>query len=49
MTSKADRQDEAKELYSQAANCYKVSQKWEKAVECYLRCVECETEESDTA
>jgi hypothetical protein len=34
--------DEAKELFSQAANCYKLSQNWEKAVEAYLKCVDCE-------
>ena len=43
--------DEAKELYSQAANCYKLSKNWERAVESYLKCVECTSEEdsSDTA
>lgn len=34
--------DEAKEIFSQAANCYKIAQQWDRAVECYLKCVECE-------
>jgi hypothetical protein len=49
MTSKSERLDDAKELYGQAANCYKVSSNWEKALECYLKCIECEIEEGDQA
>ena len=49
MNSKQDRLDEAKELFSDAANCYKVSQQWEKAVQCYLKCAECEEKEQDCA
>jgi len=47
--SKADRQDEAKELFQQAANCYKMSKNWERAVDSYMRCAQCEPEEADGA
>ena len=40
--SKQDRMDEAKEIFQQAANCFKLSQQWKRATECYLKCVECE-------
>ena len=50
MSPKADRQDEAKELYGQAANCYKLSKSWDKAVDCYLKCIELGPEnDSDNA
>ena len=41
--------DEAKELYTQAANCFKLSHDWERASECYMHCVELEPDESDHA
>jgi len=41
MSSKEDRVDEAKELFQQAANCYKLSKDFEKAVAALLRCIEC--------
>jgi hypothetical protein len=41
MSSKEDRVDEAKELFQQAANCYKLSKDFEKAVAAFLRCIEC--------
>ena len=37
--------DEAKELFSQAANCYKLSKNWDQAVYCYLQCVQCSAED----
>ena len=45
MSSKQDRMDEAKELYAQAANCFKLSKNFEKAVECYQKCVNCSGED----
>ena len=32
--------DEAKELFAQAANCYKLSKNWESAADAYLRCID---------
>ena len=50
MSSKSDRMDEAKDLYAQAANCFKLSKSWEEATTCYLKCVECSGEDdSDCA
>ena len=43
--NKQDRQDEAKDLFQQAANCYKHSNDKEAAVQMYLKCVECETDD----
>ena len=36
---------EAQELFQQAANCYKVGGNWVRAIECYSKCVDCETED----
>ncbi len=42
--------DEAKELFQQAANCYKLCKDYERAVAALLRCIECSPgEESDQA
>ena len=46
---KADRADEAKELYLQAANCYKLQDDHESALRCYLQCIKCEESEQDAA
>lgn len=37
--------DDAKELYQQAANCYKHAKQPENAVEMYLKCIECESDD----
>lgn len=42
-TSKEDRMDEARELYAQAANCYKLAKDWNRAAEANMRCVSCST------
>lgn len=42
MSGKAERQDQAKELYQQAANCYKAGRDIEQAVECIMLCLDCE-------
>jgi alpha-soluble NSF attachment protein len=34
---------------SQAANCYKLQQNWQKAIDCYLDCVSYCTEEAEHA
>lgn len=47
MQAKADRMDEAKELFQQAANCYKLTKNWEAAVQSLQRCVECTPEGED--
>lgn len=44
MASKSDRENEAKELFQQAANCYKAGNDRESAVECLMLCIECEPE-----
>ena len=49
MRGKADRADEAKDLYLQAANCYKLAQKMDLAIECYEMCIKCEESERDCA
>ena len=49
MRGKQDRNDEAKELYLQAANCYKLSQDFEKAIHCYEECIRCEESDVDSA
>ena len=46
MSSKADRQEQAKELYQQAANCYKAGRDPEQAVECMMLCLELEQDPS---
>ena len=42
---KQDRKDEAKELYQQAANCYKHARDPEQAVAMYMKCIECEADD----
>lgn len=49
MVSKADRADQAKELYGQAANCYKLANDLENALKCYMKCIECEESDADRA
>jgi hypothetical protein len=50
MSSKSDRMDEAKELYSQAANCYKMADGMEdRAIEMLNKCADCEEQEQDKA
>lgn len=49
MSQKQDRVDEAKELYAQAANCFKLCAMWAKAAECYKKCIDCEESEGDRA
>lgn len=49
MRGKQDRNDEAKDLYLNAANCWKLAQQLDKAYECYMKCVECEEDEGDSA
>jgi lipopolysaccharide biosynthesis regulator YciM len=39
--------DEAKELYQQAANCYKLGKNWDAAVTCLQKCVDCTPEGED--
>ena len=44
-SAKQDRKDDAKDLYQQAANCYKHAKDPEQAVEMYMKCVECESDD----
>ena len=44
-SSKQDRKDDAIEFYKQAANCYKQSKDYESAVEMYIKCSNCESDE----
>ena len=44
-SSKQDRKDDAKELYQQAANCYKHARDHKQAIDMYLKCVECEADD----
>jgi alpha-soluble NSF attachment protein len=37
--------DDAKDLFQQAANCYKLSKNWDLAVNSNMRCVECAPDE----
>lgn len=46
---KADRADEAKDLYLQAANCYKLSNDFKSALKCYEMAIQCEENEADAA
>ena len=46
---KQDRADDAKDLFLQAANCYKLAQDMENAYNCYQRCIDCEESEQDAA
>ena len=48
-SSKADRNDDAKDLFVQAANCYLLATDYENAIACYERCIKCETSEEDRA
>jgi len=43
--SKQDRRDEAKDLYQQAANCYKHARDHKQALEMYMRCIDCEADD----
>ena len=43
--AKQDRKDDAKDLYSQAANCYKHAKDPDQAVEMYLKAIECEADD----
>lgn len=47
MQAKSDRMDEAKELFQQAANCYKLSKNWEAAVETLKKCIDCSPPDDD--
>ena len=49
MRGKQDRADEAKDLFVQAANCFKLAKDFDQAVACYQRCIECEESENDCA
>lgn len=49
MRGKQDRNDEAKDLYLQAANCYKLSGAFDKAIHCYEECIKCEESDVDAA
>lgn len=49
MKGKGDRQEDAKDLYIQAANCYKLNEDMDSALRCYQRCIECEATEQDAA
>ena len=44
-SAKQDRLDEAKDLYSQAANCYKHAKDPDQAVQMYMKCIECESDD----
>lgn len=44
-TSKQDRKDDAIEFFKQAANCYKQNKDYESAVEMYMKCATCESDE----
>lgn len=39
--------EEARELYQQAANCYKLSKEWDDAVSAYMMCVQCTSPDDD--
>ena len=41
-TNKAERAEEALELYKQAATNYKLAKMWNDAAAIYLECVECD-------
>ena len=51
MSSKTDRMEDARELFQQAANCYKLSKNMDRAVDSLMRCIECcaASEDSDQA
>jgi len=49
MKGKGTRADEAKEFFTKAAHCYKLSQNMEKAIECYEKCIKCESSDADAA
>lgn len=47
--SKQDRKDEAKDIFKQAANSYKLCKDYDSAVRCFQKCISCEENETDTA
>lgn len=47
--SKQDRADEAKDLYLQAANCFKLTGDWKNALSAYEHAIKCEESEADAA
>uniref|UniRef100_A0A7S3ILS1 Uncharacterized protein n=1 Tax=Strombidium inclinatum TaxID=197538 RepID=A0A7S3ILS1_9SPIT len=49
MRGKQDRAEDAKDLYLQAANCYKLGQQMDQAIECYELCIKCEESDRDAA
>jgi tetratricopeptide (TPR) repeat protein len=49
MRGRQDRADDSKELYLQAANCYKLSNDFNRALHCYEKCIECEENDADQA
>ena len=49
MRGKQDRADEAKDLYLQAANCFKLSQDLQNAVLSFEKAIKCEENEVDAA
>ena len=49
MKGKQDRNDDARELYTKAANCFKLAQDYKNALDCYMECIRCEEDESDCA
>ena len=49
VNSKQDRVDEGKELYGQAANCFKLANNFDRAIYCFKRCIEYEEREQDAA
>jgi tetratricopeptide (TPR) repeat protein len=46
---KQDRADEAKDLFVQAANCYKLTDNKEAAIRSLMMCIDCEENEIDAA
>ena len=49
VNGKEDRDREAKDLYQQAANCYKAANDRDSAIECLMRCIDCEPESMSKA
>jgi alpha-soluble NSF attachment protein len=42
MSNKAERAEEAIELYKQAATNFKLAKRWDDAARAYIECVECD-------
>lgn len=42
MSNKAERAEEAIELFKQAATNYKLAKRWDDSAKAYLECVECD-------